>query len=111
MATTIRIAEADRPRRSADEIDPVVGGVYPIRSLEQTSSRARSFSRDARSQQPDRDEKLEDDEDSQGDLRQAGDFKQKQVWRHGESCLVLALMGIRSLLANCFSTWHIRALV
>lgn len=76
---TIRIADPIRPSRSFDHIDTAVGGVYPIRTL--SLERTRSRSRDARSHTDHHHhphEKLEDNNGS-GDLRQAGDFKQKQV--------------------------------
>ncbi len=79
---TIRIADQLRPNRSHEggsSSTDVGGGVYPIRSLslERRSSRGRSRSADRRGY------KLEDDAQEQegGDqgLRQAGDFKKKQV--------------------------------
>jgi KUP system potassium uptake protein len=72
---TIRIADPIRPSRSVDDGDTAVGGVYPIRAL--SLERTRSRSRDARSH-VDHHERL-DDEETAGELRQAGDFKQKQV--------------------------------
>jgi hypothetical protein len=73
---TIRIADPVRPS-SRDPSDShshnSVGGVYPIREL----SRTRSRSREPRSH--DQHERLDDHGDAAGGLRQAGDFKKRQV--------------------------------
>lgn len=109
---TIRIAEPERPSRAVDDIDSV-GGVYPIRalSLDRTTSKVRSLSRDTRAQQDERDEKLEDDEDVHDDFRQAGDFKQKQVGCDVGELWHGAHVWYRSSLANCFSILPTRVLV
>lgn len=87
----IRIADPIRPSRSRDDSDTAVGGVYPIRSHSVERIRSRSRSRDARTASEGH-ERL-DDEDAPGGLRQAGDFKQKQVFK-GKLLFYLAYQSI-----------------
>lgn len=87
---TIRIADPIRPS-SRDPSDShshhSVGGVYPIREL----SRTRSRSREPRSH--DHHERLDDHGDAAGGLRQAGDFKKKQIFK-GKMLFYLAYQSI-----------------
>ncbi|KAH0534038.1 hypothetical protein FGG08_007363 [Glutinoglossum americanum] len=93
MATTIRIADTIHPTRSGGS-SGVAGGVYSMRnvsgvSLERRSTRGRS-SIDRRSLRSGDNEGAEDEDSG---LRQAGDFKQRQVFT-GKTLLWLAYQSI-----------------
>jgi hypothetical protein len=83
MATTIRIDDTVRPTRSNQDRTGTgfSNGIYPYRSQSRTSSHSRSArgrrgSFDRRSQKSG-DPEVAEDEDA--GLRQAGDFKKRQV--------------------------------
>ncbi|OCL04473.1 potassium transporter [Glonium stellatum] len=92
---TIRIAESLHPTRSHGDPpkDGIGGGVYSTRnisrsSLERRSSRGRARSVDRRSVRSG-----DDEEDEDSGLRQAGDFKKRQIFK-GRYLLWLAYQSI-----------------
>ncbi|OCK88413.1 potassium transporter [Cenococcum geophilum 1.58] len=94
---TIRIAETLHPTRSHSNPpkDGIGGGVYSTRnisrsSLERRSSRGRTRSVDRRSLKSGGDEGIEDEDSG---LRQAGDYKKRQVFK-GKYLLWLAYQSI-----------------
>ena len=78
--TTIRIADPIRPARSNENLDGsgIGSGIYNIRtaSLDRRNTRGRRGSVDVRSVKT---VDAEDAEDEDSGLREAGDFKKKQV--------------------------------